>query len=454
MAFELTNEFLDEIILAIEESDNTRVKSMISNLHAADIAEIFDELETEKSKYLFHLLDEEKASDVLVQMEEDVRLDLIEELPSKVVAQHFVKNMDSDDAADIIADLTSEKKEEIFSHIKDDEQAGDIVDLLHYDEDTAGGLMAKELISVNDKWDVNRCIDEIRKQAEEVDEVYNVYVIDDNLKLKGVLSLKKLVLSSPVMKVCDICKLDDVHSVTIDTKSEDVASIMEKYDLVSIPVIDNIGRLMGRITIDDVVDVIREEAEKDYQLISGISSDVDHGDSPWLLTKARLPWLLIGLVGGILGSRVIAYYEVDLGIYPEMIFFLPLIAAMGGNVGVQSSAIIVQGLANNSISNIKTLKKLLNEFFVALINGLVCAGLMFAYNLMVSDSLLLTATVSISLLAVIIFASLFGTFVPLALNRFKIDPALATGPFITTVNDIMGLFIYLMFGRIIFSIFI
>lgn len=452
MQFELTNEFLKIFISYVESENIVEIKKIVDELHPADIAELFDELQIEHINYIFPLIEDEKASDVIVELEEDVREDLLKFLPSEVIAKHFVQNMDSDDAADIIAELTEEQKEEIFQHIKDDEQAGDIVDLLSYDEDTAGGLMAKEFVAINENLTVNQCIEEIRKQAEEVDELYNVYVIDNNNKLKGLLSLKKLIISHPEVIVNEICN-KDVISITYDKDAEEVSNVMEKYDLVSIPVVDHIGRLIGRITIDDIVDVIREEAEKDYQLISGISEDIEHGDNPWFVTRARLPWLLVGLVGGILGSRVIAYYEVDLGIYPEMIFFLPLIAAMGGNVGVQSSAIIVQGLANNSITNVKTYNKLFNEFLVALINGFACSMLIFIYNLIVSDSLLLTSTVSIALITVIVFASLFGTFVPLALNRFKIDPALATGPFITTVNDIMGLFIYLMIGRVIFTMF-
>lgn len=453
MPFELTDKYLNQLRDVIDANDSNQTLELIENLHPADIAELFDEISIDDAKYIYLLLDNEIAADVLVELEEDVRDKFLKILPSEVIAQHLNDNIDSDDAADIIGELSEEKQEEVLSKIDDREQAGDIADLLNYDEDTAGGLMAKELISVNENRDVLSCIEEIRRQAEEVDQVYNIYVVDDNNILKGVLSLKKLVVSPSSTKISSICTTD-VISVRADKDADDVAIIMEKYDLVSIPVVDSIGRLIGRITIDDVVDVMREEAEKDYQMISGISEDVEHSDSPWLLTRARLPWLLIGLVGGIIGSRVIAHYEVDLGLYPEMVFFLPLIAAMGGNVGVQSSAIIVQGLANNTITNVRTINKLSKELLVALINGIVCSGLIFAYNFFVSDTFMLTVTVSVALFAVIIFASLFGTFVPLVLNRLKVDPALATGPFITTVNDIMGLFIYLMAGRILFELFV
>ncbi|HBF87586.1 MAG TPA: magnesium transporter [Bacteroidales bacterium] len=452
MNFELTDDFLDQLRDVISTENKEKTLELIEKLHPADIAEMFDEISIDDAKYIYLLLEKEIAADVFVELEDDLRDKFLKILPSEVIAKQLIHNIESDDAADIIGELSEKKQEEVLSQIHDREQAGDIVDLLNYDEDTAGGVMAKELISVNENSDVQSCIEEIRRQAENIEHIYNVYVVDDNNILKGLLSLKRLVVSSPSTKIATICT-PDVMSVRVDKPADEVGIIMQKYDLVSIPVVDSIGRLLGQITIDDIVEVMREEAEKDYQMISGISEDVEHSDSPWLLTRARLPWLLIGLIGGIIGSRVIAYYEVDLGIYPEMIFFLPLIAAMGGNVGVQSSAIIVQGLANNSITNVRTINKLSKEFLVAFINGIVCSSLIFAYNYFVSDTFILTVTVSVALFAVIIFASLFGTFVPLALNRFKIDPALATGPFITTVNDIMGLFIYLLAGRILFSLF-
>jgi magnesium transporter len=296
------------------------------------------------------------------------------------------------------------------------------------------------------------CLKEMRKQAEDVDEVYYVYVIDDNGVLKGTLSLKKLLLSSANKKVSNIINTD-VILVKTDTSSEEVANIMNKYDLVALPVVDALNRLVGRITIDDIVDVIREEAERDYQLVSGITQDVESSDSAWVLTRARIPWLFIGLFGGIIAALVMGVYEGDLGNFPKMAFFIPLIAAMGGNVGVQSSSIIVQALASNSMGFEGIGRKLLKELGVASINGIILSSVIFAYNYFFSDSFALTLTVSSALFAVIVFASMFGTFVPMLLNRFSIDPALATGPFITTVNDIMGLFIYLVIGRAFFVIF-
>ena len=333
------------------------------------------------------------------------------------------------------------------------EQAGDIVDLLSYDEDTAGGLMAKELIRVNENWGVATCIREMRKQAEYLDEIYYIYVVSDENVLLGILSLKALLLASASTRIKDIYDAE-VRSVQTDTPSEEVAQIMEKYDLIVLPVIDSIGRLMGRITIDDNVDVIRDEAERDYQLASGITTDVETTDSPARLSRARLPWLIIGLLGGIVVAAVIGRFESDIQINPEMAFFIPLIAAMAGNVGIQSSAIIVQGIASNSLGFESTYRKLGKELLVAFLNGLILAGLLFLYNFFISKNLALTFTVSSSLFVVIIFAALFGTLIPLILDRVKIDPALATGPFITTMNDIMGLFVYFLMGRLLYGVFI
>jgi magnesium transporter len=452
MQFELTKEFIDELIDIIDRNDEVAAVKLISPLHPADIAEIYEHMNLEQAKYLYFLLDKEKAADVIAELEDDDREKFLEELPSEVIAKQFIEEMDSDDAADVLADLSDEKKFEVLSHIDDQEQAGDIVDLLNYDEDTAGGLMAKEFIAVNENFDVNSCIAEIRKQAEEIDEIYNIYVVDDFEKLKGVLSLKKLLISHSKKKIANIV-MDDVISVKVDTPGEDVAIRMQKYDLIAIPVVDDIGRLVGKITVDDIVDFIKDEADKDYQMVSGIVQDVETTDKVWHITKARIPWLLIGLVGGILGAQVIGHYEGFIQKYAGLALFLPLIAAMGGNVGVQSSSIIVQGLANQSLGIESTGRKLLKELAVAIIAGIVCSSLILGYNLITSDSMQLTITVSVALFSVIIFASLFGTFVPLMLNRFKIDPALATGPFITTVNDIMGIFLYLIIGNIIFSLF-
>ncbi|MFW6370820.1 MAG: magnesium transporter [Bacteroidota bacterium] len=453
MHFELTKEFLEELKTKIADKDEVKVFQLVRDLHPADLAEIYKNLDEQESKFLYLLLDHEKAADMLLELEDNDREKLLNALPGEIIARQIIGEMDSDDAADVLGELSEEKQEEVLQNIADLEHAGDIVDLLHYKENTAGGLMAKEVITVNENWDIVTCIREMRKQAEEIDELYYVYVIDDDGILKGTLSLKRMLLTKTSAKIKNIQNSDIIY-VKTDTPSEEVAQIMEKYDLVSLPVVDAIGRLLGRITIDDVVDVIREEAEKDYQMISGITEDVESTDKVWLLTRARLPWLLVGLVGGVFGSLVIANYELELELYPQMAFFVPLVAAMGGNAGVQSSSIIVQSLASNSLGLESTFQKLLKELGVSLINGFIMAALILLYSYFATDSLPLTLTVSSSLLAVIICASLFGTFIPLALNRFKIDPALATGPFITTFNDILGLFIYFVLGRIMYAVFL
>lgn len=450
---EINREFIDELREAIRENDEKKALELISDFHAADIADLYGDISIEEARYLYLLLDGERASDVLAELDDDDRERFLEVLPGEVIAQKFIDHMDSDDAADVIGDLSEEKKQEILLHLDDLEQAGDIVDLLGYDEDSAGGLMAKEMIKVNENWTILTCLKEMASQADDVDEVYYVYVVDDNKKLKGIVSLKKMLLSNNATKVKTIIE-DDIISVNTSTPGEEVAQIMEKYDLVAIPVVDSLGRLVGRITIDDIVDFIREEAERDYQMASGLTDEVEAGDKVLYITRVRLPWLFIGLLGGILGALVLGRFEGSLKMYPEMAFFIPLIAAMGGNVGIQSSAIIVQGLANNTLRGESTINRLLKEFMVALLNGLILAAIIFIYNFFVSDSFALTLTVSASLLAVILFAALFGTLIPLILDSFRVDPALATGPFITTMNDIIGLFMYMIIGRLLYGVFV
>ncbi len=451
MPFELTKEFIEEVRAVIKSGDENAASRILENLHSADIAEIYNALSIEEARFLYLLIEKEKAADVIAELDEDDRERFLKALPSELIARQFIEKMDSDDAADVIGDLDEEKQEEVLSHIEDSDQAEEIIDLLSYDEDSAGGLMAKELIKVNENWTLTTCLREMRKQVENIDKVYYVYVVDNKEKLKGTVSLKRMLLSDNRRKIKDILNADVIY-VDTETDSEEVANIMEKYDLVALPVVDHEGKLLGRITIDDVVDVIKEEAEKDYQMASGITEDVEPTDNVWVLTRARIPWLLIGLLGGILVAKVIGIFEIDLGMFPEMAFFIPLIAAMGGNVGVQSSAIIVQGLANNTLGMESTSKKLLKELVVACINGLSLAILIFIYNLFSADSMALTVTVSAALFSVILFAAFFGTLIPLILNRINIDPALATGPFITTLNDITGLFIYLLIGRLLFTL--
>ncbi len=449
---EITKEFILNLREVIDNKDEKQALSLITELHPADIAEIFEILNIEEVSFLFLILDHELAADVMAELEEDDRDRLLRSLPSDVIAKQILDKMDSDDAADLLGDMDEHRQEEVLSQMEDVGQAGDIVDLLNYREDTAGGLMAKEYIKVRENWTVDECIREIRRKVEEVEEVYFVYVVDDADKLLGTLSLKTLIISPSNRKAVNLCE-KDILSVKTDMPSEDVANFMHKYDLVAVPVIDSIERLVGRITIDDVVDVMREEAEKDYQMISGITEDVESDDRLWVQSRARLPWLLIGLIGGILGAVVIGIFEEELYTFKGLILFLPLIAAMAGNVGVQSSSIVVQGLAGNTLNIRSSGRRLFKEFGVGLLNGFILSSLMLLYNLIRHQGSFLTLTVSLALFAVVIFASVFGTLVPLILDRFKIDPALATGPFITTTNDITGLLIYLTMAKLLFRVF-
>lgn len=449
MKFELTKEFLQEIIDKIDRQEFELLKTELSELHNVDIAELIEELDDKYGKILFELFEDETSAEILVELDEESRETVLEDLSSQEIAEDLIEKLDSDDAADIIADLPSEKKVEVLSHIEDIEHASDIVDLLSYPENTAGGLMAKELIKVNEKWAVLRCVREMRKQAEEVDKVYTIYVVDDDDVLLGTLSLKKLLLSPEKTFIKNIYN-EKVFSVKANSDDEEVANIMEKYDLIVLPVVDDLNRLIGRITIDDVVDVMKEEAMEDYNKASGISEQVDASDNIITLTRARLPWLLIGLIGGIMGAEVIGIFDIENNI--ELAFFTPLIAAMGGNVGVQSAAIIVQGLASNNLGMDSLAQRLIKELGVALLNGIICSGLIMIITSLIGYPNSISFTVSISLMAVIIFAALFGTFIPLVLDKYKIDPALATGPFITTVNDILGLFIYFMIGKLFLNL--
>jgi magnesium transporter len=448
--FELTREYIDNLQKLIEAKNETAISELMKELHPADIAEIYEELSIDEAKFIYFLMDDDTAADVLTELEEDDRKRFLDSLPSDVIAKRFIDNMDSDDAADVLGELDDERQQEVLSHIDDVSTAGDIADLLAYDEDTAGGLMAKELIKVKEIWGIPTCLRSMRRQAEEIDEVYYVYVVDSDGILKGTLSLKRMLLSPTDVLVKDIYN-SDVISVKVDVDAEDVSNIMDKYDLVALPVTDSVGRLVGRITIDDVVDVIREEAEKDYQLASGIIEDVEASDSVWQHTRARIPWLLIGMVGGILASWV-AFGHLDLiDKFPMVSFFMPLIAAMGGNVGMQSSAIVVQSLASGSVGIETNWLKLLKELGLAMLNASILSILIFAYSYIFMGEMALTITLGISMFSVVFIASLFGTFVPLLLNKMKIDPAVATGPFITTMNDIIGMFLYLSIGNIIFA---
>ncbi|MCL9809623.1 magnesium transporter [Flavobacterium luminosum] len=447
MEFKISRDFLVQIEQLISENRAQELENLLHDIHFADIAEIMDELDDYGASYVFKVLDSEKTAEALLELDEEVREKILRNLSAKEIAEEL-DELDTDDAADIIAELPQSKKEEVISELEDVEHAKDIVDLLRYDEDTAGGLMGKELVKVNENWNVLTCVKEMRSQAEHVTRVHSIYVVDDDDRLKGRLSLKDLLTTSTKTPISDVY-IKKVDYVKVDTKDVEVARIMQKYDLEAIPVVDEMGRLVGRITIDDIVDVIKEEADKDYQLAAGISQDVEADDSIWHLTRARLPWLVLALFGGFISVKVLGFFEPAMQSHPELFFFTPLIAAMGGNVGVQSSAIIVQGLANNAITG-SIVERLLKELSLSLLNGIILAAILFlgSYYLLNFEAHI-GITVTVALISVIVIASLNGTFIPIILNKYGIDPALATGPFITTSNDILGILIYFSIARVI-----
>ena len=450
MRFELTKDFLEILRQKIAEQEILWIQENVLVLHFADVAEILDKLSNEEAKFIYFLVDEDTQADILMELEEEVRDRFLASLSIKEIADQL-ENLDSNDAADILGELSEDKIQEVISQMDDDEAAEDIVDLLNYDEDTAGGLMQKEFLQAHIDWPVNRTIVELRKQAEDVEKVYNIFVVDDSNRLLGVLSLKRLLFSNEKTKIADLYQSKNIISVNTSDSAEEVAAVMEKYDLVSVPVVDYQNKLVGRITLDDIVDFIKEEADKDFQLATGITEPIERDASIWRVARARLPWLIIGLLGGTLGAKVISGFEGSITQIPALAFFIPLITAMGGNVGVQSSAIVVQSLARGTKDFGNIFHKLLREAAVGLFNGVLLASIIFVIAYFFGNAQL-GFVVSISLFTVIIFAAVIGTLIPLVLNHYKIDPALATGPFITTLNDVTGLFIYFTIGMLLYGL--
>ena len=446
MKFQLTADILERIEQLIAQRDGDALKKLLADYHFADIAEILEELNTEQGIYLIRLLESEITSDTLMELDEDDREKILSRLSPKEIAEELAE-MDTDDAADVVAELDDEVAKEVLDKIEDEALTADLVELTSYDEKSAGGLMAKELVKVKETWTIAGCVREMRRQAKNVTRVHSIYVTDKEGKLKGRLSLKDLLTAPEKAHISDVY-IPKVDYVTVHTEGEEVARIMQKYDLEAIPVIDEQGILVGRITIDDIVDFIKDEAEKDYQLAAGITQEVEADDSIFLLTKARLPWLVLGLIGGLGSVFIMKYFDEAISKYAVLFFFAPLIAAMAGNVGVQSSAIIVQGLANDIIKG-SLWSRLLKEVGLALINGLALGGLVILFGYLFEFDQQIILSVAISIVAVIIVAALVGTFVPIILDKRGIDPAIATGPFITTSNDIFGIFIFFYISKLI-----
>ena len=448
MNFQITEIFIEEIKLLIKEKKEIKIKSLLEDKYPQDIAEIISKIELKDGKYLFELL-KKKSPEILIELDDELREKILLGLSTKKIAKNLIENLESDDAVDLIQDMSNPMQKEVLSQIKNQKYVDSIEDLLSYSENSAGAIMGKELIKVNKKWSVIRCLGEMRKQAENIDEVYTIYVVDKFEKLLGTVSLKKLLIT-PEKTFIEKIYNKNIISVSTDTKDENVVRIMNKYDLIVLPVTDKSGKLVGRITIDDVVDVMKEEAEKDYQMASGITKNVDANDNIIRLIKARIPWLIIGLIGGIIGSKIIHIF-----LEPKdslQLAFIPLIAAMAGNIGVQSAAIVVQDIASNNLKD-KWVNKFIKELSVSAFNGLICGIIIFIFcylNYGLNETKF-SISLSISLVVVMIYAAIFGTFIPLLLNKFRIDPALATGPFITTMNDVIGLLIYFVISEYIFT---
>lgn len=449
IAFKITPELVENVKNLVDSGYDNVITDQLNEYHYADIAEILEELSFEQSVYIIKLLDSEKTSDILTELDEDLREKILESLSAKEIAEEL-DELDTDDAVDIISELPEERQEVVISQIEDEEFKADIQELLTYDEDSAGGLMAKELVRVKENWTVTRCVREMRLQAENVTRVHSIYVVDKEEKLIGRLSLKDLLVAPDSAKISSIYipKVDSVH---VADDGEEVAKIMQKYDLEAIPVVDDQNVLLGRITIDDIVDLIKEEAEKDYQLAAGITQDVESSDSIIELTRARLPWLFLGLIGGIGAALIMGDFEEMLQDHAILFFFTPLIAAMAGNVGVQSSAIIVQGLANDDVKG-SINNRLIKEMLLATLNGVILAMFLLLFVWAWENNFYAALAISTSLIAVIIVAGIIGTFVPLFLDKRGIDPAIATGPFITTSNDIFGILIYFWIAKMILQI--
>lgn len=433
---------IDRLEELIDNHSEEEARREINELHPADIAELFQNLNLHQVEWVFDLIsDPEKKADVLMELDEEERRKILEGMDPKEIGQ-FIDLLDTDDAVDLIQELDKEERDEVIQHIDDVEQAGNIVDLLKYDEDTAGGLMGTEMIVVNENLSMPDCIKEMRRQAEEMDEIYYIYVVDNDTRLQGILPLKKMLTHPSVSKIKHVMEIDPV-SLHTDTPIDEVAIDFEKYDLVAMPVVDDIGRLVGQVTVDDVMDEVRQQSERDYQMAAGISSDIDADDSIWAQTKARLPWLLIGIIGGIVNSIILGGFESQIARVAALALFIPLIGGTGGNVGVQASAIVVQGLANGRLSLRDTGKQIARELLISLLNATVISGVVLIYNmLMMPGFYAVMFSVSCSLFVMVVFATVFGTFVPLMLERLKIDPARATGPFIQITNDIVGMLIY------------
>lgn len=425
----------------IESQHNELIIQSLDGANVADIASLLDELNMDEAIYVLRLLNPSMAADILIEMDEDPLGMVIKELEPTELAL-LIDQMESDDAADILILMPAKEREDVISHLQEREKSANILDLLRYDEDSAGGLMAKEFIKANKNWNVVQTIEEIRRQAEKVEKIYSIYVVDNRQHLLGRVSLKKIILSSADTKISDIYE-KEIISIPTHMDGEEVAEIMRKYDLESVPVVNAKNRLVGRITVDDILDLMREQTDEDIQAMTGISDDIEESDSIFKISKARLPWLLIGVIGGLLGAKIIGFFEDGLSRYIALASFIPLVAATGGNVGIQSSSLVVQTLASKSVFDDTPWQRFIKGLLIALVNGLVLGGFVFlVVKFVYGFDAIFGLTIGLAMFCVVLLASFMGTVTPLVLNKFGINPAIASGPFITTANDLLGLAVY------------
>lgn len=450
MTFELTKEYVEHIQSLIEQQDSEGLRAQMEDLFAADITVLLSELETNQAKYLVTQLETETGAEILANLDSDERRNLLKDFTSQEISR-YVNLFDSDDAVDLLNEQPVRVREEVIALLEDREQARFILDLLHYDEDVAGGLMQKELVKANVNWTVNECIEELRTQAEDVTRVYAVYVVDESGKLLGLLSLKKIVLAHKNTKIESLYDKDVIFVETY-RPAEEVAELMQRYDLDTLPVVNVQGKLLGRITIDDVIDFMKEQASSDTMAMAGITGEVEEDDTIFQQTKARLPWLLVGMMGGIIAAKFISFFEGDLKIIPAMAAFIPIIGSTGGNVGIQTSSLMLQSLADKSGLDIGIGKRLLRMLAIALINGFIIAAIVFGFNLLIGNDIHLAVVVSVALISVVFLASFMGTLTPIVLEKIGINPAVASGPFITTANDLIGYGVYFALAHLLLNL--
>ncbi|MCC5936431.1 MAG: magnesium transporter [Lunatimonas sp.] len=449
--FELSKEYLERLKESIQGADIAFIKTSMEDAIKADIAAILDELNMEEALFVLRALDPAVAADILIELDEDSQYKVIKTMEPSELAL-LIDQMESDDAVDVLNQLLVKDREEVIGHLEKKEKTLHIMELLRYDDDSAGGLMAKEFIKANQNWTVVQTIDEIRRQAENVDKIYSIYVVDNKEKLMGRIALKKVILAASDTKIADLYD-ENIISVPTYMEGEEVAEIMRKYDLEAVPVVNVKNKLVGRITVDDILDLLREQAEEDIQAMTGISDDVVESDSVYRLSKARLPWLLIGMVGGLLGAGFIGFFEEGLSAVTALAFFIPLITATGGNVGIQSSTLVVQSLAAKSVFEDSLTKRFIKVLVVAVLNGVVLATFVFiTVVFFYGQPMKFGLVVSIALFSVVLLASFMGTLTPIVLDKIGINPAMASGPFITTANDLLGLAVYFSVAMLLLNL--